>query len=254
MAEVVNTALPCGILLHALRSIEDPLPQLALAIAGAIGRGLGLCSELEYLDTYNFPMEGLTGEQRRHLLALQSEQARCSSVLCRPDFDQLYRNVIAKCRMMLGPTDQLTLDVRLAYSRQLQTKNGRAADAAFVYIRVIHDLLDLHRRISQDPGRQEADAWVEECLDSLVDGIRAISIPGYPQVSAIARDVSSIVIAHLASSRATQPPLGPAPEPSPALAPKRERSPSPAMEPSEAQSRQSTPDIHGSKRPKTDTD
>lgn len=264
LAELVNAALPCDILLHELRSINDPLPQLALAIAGAIGRGLGLRSELEYLETYHSPIEGLTREQRRHLLALESEQARCSSVLCRPDFDELYRNVIAKCSRMLGPTDQLTLDVRLAYSRQLRVIHGRTADSAVIYIAVMHDLLDLHRRIVQDPTwqdptRQESDAWVEECLNSLVDGIRGLSIPGYPLVSATARNVSAVVISQLASSRVTEPVTehvpGPASEPSNPEAPKRERSQSPAIEPLEAQSQHNTePDLHDHKRPKTEMD
>ena len=127
--------MPLSLPLDFLRSIESPIPVLALSIVRVLSRGgqnRTALNLLEKLAPAESPNPG--NKDNRSLMQLRGEQARLQALCSLSMGINSYPQAIAECVETLGATDNYTLSLRFAYAHRLRIEGQREVDVTKTYL------------------------------------------------------------------------------------------------------------------------
>jgi hypothetical protein len=173
LAGLINAALPSSRLLTAIRSIESPIPVLALSIVRALSRGGQNRIALNLLEKFT-PAESNPGKDNRSLMQLRGEQARLQALCSLSKGINLYPQVIAECVETLGATDNYTLSLRFAYAHCLRI-DGQKVDVTKTYLQMLDDLHKSEQEShtgGQSISVSEAETWKRRLINIMQETLK----------------------------------------------------------------------------------
>jgi hypothetical protein len=207
LAGLINAALLSSKLLTAIRSIESPIPVLALSIVRALSRSGQNRTALNLLEKFapaESPNPG--NKDNRSLMQLRGEQARLQALCSLSMGINSYPQVIAECVETLGATDNYTLSLRFAYAHCLRIEGQRKVDATKTYLQMLDDLHKSELQDGSDTGGRsisasEAETWKRRLMNIMQETLRDMEDQ---KVQAEARIVLQRVTTRCVEQYATQ--------------------------------------------------